>query len=68
MITYGKAYKILCPGDVVFSLDELLGVTPVTVLEVCDGWLETDIGILDFEDHGYTWWLTKKVAMENVRR
>lgn len=44
------------------------GVVPATVLEVCDGWLETDIGILDFEDHGYTWWLTQTVAMENVRR
>jgi hypothetical protein len=68
MITYRKAVQLLKPGDVVFSLDELGGVAPVTVLEVCDGWLETDIGILDFDDHGYTWWLTQKVAMENVRR
>lgn len=68
MITYRKAYKILSPGDVVFSLGEFGGVVPVTILEVCDGWLETDIGILDFDEHGYTWWLTERVAIENVRR
>lgn len=32
------------------------------------GWLETDFGILDFDDHGCTWWLTERVALENVRR
>ena len=69
MITYRKAVQLLTPGDVVFSLDELRGgVAPVTVLEVCDGWLETDIGILDFDDHSCTWWFTERVAMENVRR
>ena len=68
MITYRKAVQLLTHGDVVFSLDELRGGAPVTVLEVCDGWLETDIGILDFDDHGCTWWLTERVAMENFRR
>jgi hypothetical protein len=68
MITYRKARKLLGVGDVVFSFDKFYEVTPATVHEICDGWLETDIGILDFDDHGYTWWLTQKVAMENVGR
>lgn len=42
------------------------GVAATRVLEVCEGWLETDAGILDFDDHGISWWLTKIVAEENV--
>ena len=67
MVTYRKAKKLLQPGDTVYSLDESGGVTEAIVLEVCDGWMETRIGILDFDDHGCTWWLTEKVAMENVK-
>lgn len=66
MLTYRTAVKLLPPGDTVYSLSELGGVEPAEVLEVCDGWLETSVGILDFDDHGCTWWLTRKVAMENV--
>lgn len=66
MLTYRTAVKLLQPGDTVYSLSESGGVEPAEVLEVCDGWLETSIGILDFDDHGCTWWLTRKVAIENV--
>lgn len=67
MLTFRKAVKLLFPGDMVYSLTESGGVEPTTVLEVCDGWLETNIGILDYDDHGHTWWLTPKVANENCK-
>ena len=63
-LTYRNARDLLPPGDTVYSLSKSGGVEPATVLEVCDGWLETSVGILDFDDHGVTWWLTKKVAEE----
>lgn len=66
MITHRKAVELLPPGDVVYSLTEAGGVAPVRVLEVCDGWLETDAGILDFEDHGCTWWLTETIAKQKT--
>jgi hypothetical protein len=64
MLTYWKAKKLLCPGETVYSLTEDGAVAEVKILEICDGWLESTIGILDFDDHGCTWWLTRKVAME----
>lgn len=67
MLTYRKAVELLPPGDTVYSLNVSGGIEPATVLEVCDGKLETNVGILDFDDHGCTWWLTKRVAMENER-
>ena len=64
-LTYRNALYLLPPGDTVYSLSELGGgIEPATVLEVRDGWLETSVGILDFDDHGVTWWLTKRVAEE----
>ena len=36
------------------------------VLEVCAGHLRTTAGALDFQDHGYTWWLTEKAVMANT--
>lgn len=63
-MTYRNACDLLPPGDTVYSLSESGGVEPVTVLAVCNGWLETSVGILDFDDHGVTWWLTKRVADE----
>lgn len=65
-LTYRKAAKLLPPGDIVYSLAGSGGIEPATVLEVCDGWLETSVGILDFDDHGCTWWLTETVAAENT--
>lgn len=66
MLTFRKAKALLLPEDEVFSLTESGGVTAVRVLEICDGWLETDAGILDLEDHGCTWWLTEKGAREKA--
>ena len=63
-LTYRNACDLLPPGDTVYSLSELGGIEPATVLEVCDGWLETSVGILDVDDHGTAWWLTKRVAEE----
>ena len=63
MLSYRNAVKLLPPGDIVYSLSESRGVEQATVMEVCDGWLETSIGILDFDDHGTTWWLTRTEAI-----
>ena len=63
MITTKQAKKLLQPGSIVFSKLNS-EIVECTVLEICDGWLETDFEILDFEDHGITWYLTKKVAEE----
>ena len=57
---------LLPPGDVVYVLTPAGGVAATLVLEVCDGWLKTDAGILDFDDHRVSWWLTKTVAEENI--
>ena len=63
MLTCKKAREILQPGEDVYTLSAAGGgVAPAKVLEICDGWLETDAGILDLDDHGRTWWLTNVVA------
>lgn len=66
-LTYRVATKLLPPGDLVYSLTDSGGFEPATVMAVRDGWLETNIGILDFSDHGCTWWLTRKVAEEKCK-
>ena len=67
-LTYRTALQLLPPGDTVYSLAESGGgAEPAEVLEVCDGWLETSVGILDFDDHGQTWWLTRRVAEEMTK-
>lgn len=65
-LTQKRLLPLLPPGDVVYILTPAGGVAVTHVLEVCDGWLETDAGILDFDDHGISWWLTKTVAEENA--
>ena len=44
----------------VYTIGFYGGVQEAKVLEICDGWLETDMGILDFDDHGTAWWLHEK--------
>lgn len=67
MITYRQAKKLLPPpGDVVYVADSKCGILEAKVLEVCALHLRTDAGPLDFQDHGYTWWLTRKAALENA--
>lgn len=65
-LTQRKLLPLLPPGDVVYTLTPAGGVAATRVLEVCDGWLETDAGPLDFDDHRVSWWLTKIVAEENA--
>lgn len=64
MITYRKAKKLLNPGDIIYSIGAYGGVVKATIWEICDGWLETDFGIMDFDDHRTTWWLTERCAVE----
>lgn len=66
MLTYREAKKLLPTGDTVWYLTASGGVAPAIVEEVCDGWLETSKGILNFDEHGSTWWLTEHVAKENA--
>lgn len=57
MLTYRKAKKLLSPGDTVYSVGAYGGIVEAKVLEICVDWLETDFGILDYDDHGTLWWL-----------
>lgn len=66
MITYRKCRNLLRQDDYVYTIGPYGGVVEAKVLEICDGWLEIDFGILDFDDHGCTWWLTEKVAKEKI--
>ena len=66
-LTFRTARKILTVGDAVFVL--LCGrCETAEILEICDGWLETTIGVLDFEEVGYNWFLTETVAKEKVKK
>ena len=66
MISYAQAKKLLPPGDVVYTTDGDWKPVKAEVLEVCAGHLHTTAGALDFQDHGYTWWLTEKAVMANT--
>lgn len=59
MISYAKAKKLLPPGDVVYIENEDGSMTEATVLEVCCLHLRTNVGPLDFQDHGILWYLTR---------
>lgn len=59
MISYAKAKELLPPGDVVYIENEDGSMTEVTVLEVCSLHLRTNVGPLDFQDHGSLWYLTR---------
>lgn len=67
MITYRQAKKLLPPGDVVYTTDSEWNVVKAEVLEVCAGHLRTSAGPLDFQDHGYTWWLTERAVMQELK-
>lgn len=62
MITLAKARELIQIGDKVFFHD--CGVASCTVKRVGFTCLSTNIGWLDYEEHGVTWWLTEKVAKE----
>ena len=42
------------------------GIVRAWIRKVGTQFLDTDRGILEYEDHGYTWWLTKRVAREEI--
>lgn len=65
MITQQQARKYLEPGDVVY-LARGGGIARAWIRKVGTQFLDTDRGILEYEDHGYTWWLTKRVAREEI--
>ena len=66
MVTYKECRKLLKPLESVFTIDHQRDVVETVVLKIHDGWLETDFGILDFDDHGTTWRFTSLVAKEKV--
>lgn len=60
MITYRKARELLPVGDVVYVLNEDFGVEYAVVQQVLQTCLKTDKGYLDYDLHGYSWFLTEK--------
>lgn len=64
-ITYRQAHKYLQPGDVAYTTNGKQ-IVPAQILRVGYQYLDTDVDVLYFEDHGDLWWLTEKVAKENI--
>lgn len=65
MITYRKAKQLLSPGDVVYTTNGKQ-IVPTQIRRIGGEYLDTDVDVLYFEDHGDLWWLTEKVAKENI--
>lgn len=65
MITYRKAKQLLAPGDVVYATNGKQ-IVPAQIRKIGVEYLDTDVDVLYFEDHGILWWLTKRVAKEKV--
>ena len=63
-ITYRQARKYLQPGDVVYTTNGKQ-IVPAQVHRIGREYLDTDVDVLYFEDHGVLWWLTEKVAKES---
>lgn len=61
MITYNKAKQLLEPGDYVY-INEGGQVVEQKVLYIHRDSLRTTDGYLYFDEHGYSWWLTKEGA------
>ena len=64
MITYAKAKELISPGDSVWIISDGK-VEAQEVISINADSLHVKDGFLDFFDHGQTWWLTKRVAMDN---
>lgn len=58
MISFLKAKELLPVGDIVYVVGES-SVFPATVKKVTRFGIITDAGRLDYEDHGWAWFLTK---------
>ena len=65
-ITYRQARKYLQPGDVVYTTNGKQ-IVPARICQIGGEYLDTDVDVLYFEDHGTLWWLTEKVAKENMK-
>lgn len=65
MITQRQAKKLLSPGDCVFIIDGGK-VKKQKIIKVFADSLRVEDGYLYFEEHGCDWWLTKRVAQENI--
>ena len=66
-ITYRQARKYLQPGDVVYTTNGKR-IVPAQISRIGGEYMDTDVDVLYFEDHGNLWWLTEKVAKEKVKR
>ena len=62
-ISYRQARKYLSLGDVVYTTNGKQ-IVPAQICRIALEYLDTDVDILYFEDHGTLWWLTEKVAKE----
>ena len=66
MITQRKAKALLRPGDVVFATNGSR-IFPATVLRIEASCIDTNLDALHYEDHGFLWWLTERVAKEKIQ-
>lgn len=64
MITASQVKRYLKPGDEVFIIDERQ-VVGQRIKKILADSLAVEDGFLHFDDHGYTWRLTQRVAKEN---
>lgn len=62
MITGRKAKALLAPGDTVFSTDGKR-IVECVVQKICADSVLTDKDVFFFDEHGYTWWLTRHGVM-----
>jgi hypothetical protein len=65
MITMRQAKKYLRPGDEVYIYDEGRVVSH-RIKKILSDSLVVEDGFLVFDEHGFTWWLTEKVAKEQL--
>ena len=65
MITMRQAKKHLRPGDEVYIHDEGCVVSQ-RIKKILSDSLVVEDGFLAFDEHGFTWWLTDKIAKEQL--
>lgn len=63
-LTYRKAKQLLGSGDQVYIIADGR-VEQQKIIRIHRDSLLVQDGYLYFDDHGQTWWLTRKVAQEN---
>ena len=60
-ITKNLIRKVLAPGDKVYIIAPGK-VIPAKVLDICEDSMETDVDTLFYDEHGFTWMLTRSEA------